>query len=614
MLKVIQGTDAPIIPAYIHGLWGSIFSWRGGKLFWKKPQRWPYPVDIHFGKPIHHPRDAAQVRLEVERLGAEAVKMDAMKQPIPIRRFIRHCKASMWKEKVADSTQVSLKGGQLLVAAIAILRVLKRRVLTGNEKSVGLLFPPSVGGAVANMAVSLNGTIGVNLNYTLTDDVMNYCVKKAGLKHVLTSRKFLEKKPFKLEGAEFIFLEDLKEQISVSDKIWAALCAYVIPARILERLLGLHRISPQDTLTIVFTSGSTGEPKGVVLSHANVGSNIEAVDHLLNLTEADGILGVLPFFHSFGYTACLWLAMCYKVRGIYHYNPLDCKVIGRLLQQHKVTILMTTPTFLRMYLRRCEKEQFASVDMIVVGAEKLPTDLAHQFQEKFGILPTEGYGTTELSPVAAVNIPDHRSRDVYQQGTKLGTVGRPIPGVAAKVVHPDTGEDLGIGPEGLLLINGPNVMQGYLDEPQKTAEVLKDGWYNTGDFARLDTEGFVTITGRQNRFSKIGGEMVPHIRIEQELTRICEPPDAGDGDLTLAVTSVPDEKRGERLIVLYTRLCKSHEEIVKELAATGIPNLWLPTPDAFIEVDEIPVLGTGKLDLRGLKQLALDQACSENVR
>jgi acyl-[acyl-carrier-protein]-phospholipid O-acyltransferase / long-chain-fatty-acid--[acyl-carrier-protein] ligase len=604
MLKIVQGTDAPIIPAYIHGLWGSIFSWRGGKLFWKRPQKWPYPVHIHFGNPIYHSRDAAQVRLEVERLGAEAVEMDAARQPIPARRFIRHCKRHKGRVKVVDSTKVSLSRGKLLAGALALRKALKRHVLSPDEQNVGLLLPPSVGGAVANMAVSLNGRVGINLNYTLSEEVLNYCVDKAGIKHVLTSKRFLEQKPYTLKNAEFVLLEDLREKITGFDKLRAALSAYVVPARCLEWSLGLHKISPDETLTVVFTSGSTGEPKGVVLSHANIGSNIEAVDHLLNLKDEDGIVGVLPFFHSFGYTACLWLAMCYNVRGIYHFNPLDAKVVGRLCKEHRATILMATPTFLKMYLKRCEKEDFESIDMVVTGAEKLPVELARQFEEKFGILPTEGYGTTELSPVVAVNIPDHRSRQVYQQGTKLGTVGRPIPGVTAKVVDPETGEDRGIGPEGLLLIKGPNVMQGYLDEPEKTAEVLQDGWYNTGDFAALDADGFVTITGRQSRFSKIGGEMVPHIRIEQELTKICEPPGAEDGELTLAVTAVPDEKRGERLVVLYTRLCKPASEVVKELAATGLPKLWLPSSGAFFQVDEIPVLGTGKLDLRGLKELA----------
>lgn len=606
LLKIVRGMDVPIIPTYLHGLWGSVFSWRGGKVFWKWPRKWPLPIDIHFGSAIYSPQDPALVRQTVERLGAEAVKMDASQNKVvPARRFIRNCKKAKFQQKVADSTNVQLTGGKLLAGALAVRRVLKRRYLAPSEDKVGVLLPPSVGGCLANMALALDRRVSVNLNYTLSEDVLNFCVKKAKLKHVITSRRFLEKKPYALKGAEWVYLEDLKENVSRFDKAIAAVQSFVVPSVLLERTLGLHRIDPDDTLTIIFTSGSTGEPKGVVLSHANVGSNIEAVDELLNLKPTDGILGVLPFFHSFGYTACMWLPMCYSVRGVYHFNPLDAKVVGRLCQDYELTIMMATPTFLKMYMKRCEAENFKTVDLIVVGAEKLPVELAKQFEEKFHILPTEGYGTTELSPVAAVNIPDHRSRTIYQQGTKLGTVGRPIPGVTAKIVDPDTGEDRGIGVEGLLLIKGPNVMRGYLDEPEKTEELIKDGWYNTGDFAILDSDGFLTITGRQSRFSKIGGEMVPHIFIEQELFKICEPPNNDEGKLILAVTAVPDEDRGERLIVLYTELCKPVDQVIRELAQAGLPKLWIPSSDSFLQVDQIPILGTGKLDLRGVKELAL---------
>ena len=609
MMKIVQGTDAPIIPVYLHGLWGSIFSWERGKLFWKWPKRLRYPVDMHIGEPMHDVSTAPEVRQAVEALGAKANQMDVQRQPIPAQKFIRHCKANKGKTKILDSTKTSLTGGKLLAGALAFRRVLNREVLTPDEKNIGVLLPPSVGGSLANMAIALNNRVGVNLNYTLSEEVLNYCVKKAGLKHVLTSRKFLEKKPYTLDGAEFVFLEDLRKKISSTDKAAAAFGAYAVPSSVLERYLGLNRVDPGETLTIVFTSGSTGEPKGVVLSHGNVGSNIDAIDHLLNLEDKDAIIGVLPFFHSFGYTACMWLPLCYNLRGIYHFNPLDAKIVGKLCQENKATILMATPTFLQMYLRRCEKEQLETLDLIVVGAEKLPESLAREFEEKFGVLPTEGYGTTELSPVAAVNIPDHRSHDLVQQGTKLGTVGRPLPGVTAKIVDPETGENRGIGPDGLLLIKGPNVMQGYLDNPEKTAEVVKDGWYCTGDLASIDSDGFITITGRQSRFSKIGGEMVPHIRIEQELTKICQDPDDEEGELLLAVTAIPDERKGERIIVLHRSLQKSVEEILKELADTGLPKLWLPNRNSFAEVESIPVLGTGKLDLRGIKDLAEEKFC-----
>ena len=293
---------------------------------------------------------------------------------------------------------------------------------------------------------------------------------------------------------------------------------------------------------------------------------------------------------------------------MFHYNPLDARIIGELAQKYSATILFGTPTFLRSYLKRCEKEQFKSLDLVVLGAEKMPLDLAEQFREKFGIMPSEGYGTTETSGPACVNVADHRCGMVEQKGTKLGTVGRPIPGVVARTIDPDTKQPLPTGTEGIVCIKGSNIMLGYLNQPEKAAKVLIDGWYETGDMGLVDDEGFVKITGRMSRFSKIGGEMVPHLRIEESLLRIVEDPSSTDASIPLAVTSVPDPKKGERLIVLHRPLTKPIKQIIDELADTGLPTLWIPSQDGFVEVTEIPILGTGKLDLKGIKQTALAAA------
>jgi acyl-[acyl-carrier-protein]-phospholipid O-acyltransferase/long-chain-fatty-acid--[acyl-carrier-protein] ligase len=605
MLKIVEGTGAPIIPAHLHGLWGSIFSYFGGKFFWKRPRRIPYPVAIQFGEPIASADNVHVVRQAVERLGTETELMDNERRMIPIRQFIRQCKRRRSKLKIADSAGTELNGAKTLAASLAFRRVLERQVFSRDERTVGLLLPPSVGGALANLAVSLSGRTTANLNYTLSDEVLNYCVKEAGIRHVLTSRRFLEKKPVALQGAEFVFLEDLKEQVSKLDKALAGAAAYGLPSCVIDRMLGLHKLRHDDPMTIIFTSGSTGEPKGVVLTHANIGANIAAVDQLLNLTPDDCLMGVLPFFHSFGFTVCLWLVMCFDAKAVYHFNPLDAKMIGTLSERYAMTILLATPTFLKMYLKRCTKEQFSKLDLVVVGAEKLPQDLAREFEAKFGIFPSEGYGTTELSPVASCNIPEQRLLDKSVVAAKPGSVGRPIPGVSARVVDPDTFADRGLDAEGLLLIKGANVMSGYLNQPAKTTEVVRDGWYVTGDYAKVDSDGFIHITGRMSRFSKIGGEMVPHIRIEQELMRIVDAGgDADDPELKLAVTAVPCPDRGERLVVLHKPLAQPVEEVLKGLQNAGLPNLWLPSRDSFVTVEKIPVLGTGKLDLRGIKQIA----------
>ena len=606
MLKILQGTGAPIIPVHLGGLWGSIFSFRGGTFFKKWPRRWPYPVSIHFGKPIPQPKSAAEVRFAVQELGADAVEADKPRELTPARHFVRSCKKTMKRERIADSGGTSLTGGRLLASSLALRRVLRRDVLSRDEPQVGILLPPTVGCALANLAVTLSGRVAVNLNYTMSEKDINYCVRDAGLKHVLTSKKLLEKKPLQLD-VPFVCLEDLKEKVSRLDKLLAGIGAFALPVSILEWLLGLTRTRMDDPITIIYTSGSTGEPKGVVLSQHNIAATIDAVDQVVQIKDSDVVLGVIPIFHSLGYLATFWLPMSLSPKVVYHINPLDAREIGKLAQDHGATILFGTPTFLRGYLKRVEKEQFSKLDLVVVGAEKLPVDLAEQFRNKFGILPSEGYGATETSGPASVNIPDHRSDSITQKGTKLGSVGRPLPGVIARAVNPETRQPLDSNKEGLIEIKGPNIMLGYWNRPEKTAAVLKNGWYDTGDMGMVDDEGFVHITGRLSRFSKIGGEMVPHLKIEECLSKIIDDPTNADASVQVVVTSVPDAKKGERLIVLHRPLTKPVSQIIDELSKCDLPNLWIPSQDSFLEVPEIPLLGTGKLDLRGIKQLALER-------
>ena len=606
LLRIVDGTHAPVVPTYLDGLWGSIFSFHGGKFFWKRPRKWPYPVGILFGRPLENPDDVHQVREAVENLGVVAVEKRKDRELPLARRFLRNCRRSMLRPKVADSSGEQLTGSQLLLKALILRRVLTRQVLHRDEKLVGVLLPPSLGGVLVNAALPLCGRAAVNLNYTTSAAVMNSCIAQCQIKHVLTSRKVVDRLKLTLD-AEFVYVEDFKDRLSILDKLTAAFQTFVTPVCILDRLFRLTRVKLDDLLTIVFTSGSTGEPKGVMLSNQNVISNIEAIDQLFQLDKQDAFLGVLPLFHSMGFTATMWSVLTLAPKGIYHFNPLDARQIGALCHEHKVTIMIATPTFLRSYLKRCEPEQFKSMDLVVVGAEKMPIDLAQAFEDKFHVRPIEGYGTTELSPLAAVNVPDHRSAQTVQKGTKEGTVGRPIVGVAVKVVDPETGANLGLNQPGLLLVKGPNVMQGYLNKPELTAEVLRDGWYNTGDIARIDDEGFIQITDRQSRFSKIGGEMVPHIKVQEILAEILRAGNSDDQELYAVVTAVPDEAKGERLVVIHKPLNVPLDDAYAALRASGLPNLWVPSRDSFLQVDELPVLGTGKLDLKGLKTLALEK-------
>jgi acyl-[acyl-carrier-protein]-phospholipid O-acyltransferase/long-chain-fatty-acid--[acyl-carrier-protein] ligase len=382
--------------------------------------------------------------------------------------------------------------------------------------------------------------------------------------------------------------------------LFALLGAFLFPVGWLERSLGREKkIELDDLATVIFSSGSTGEPKGVMLSHYNIGSNIEQMEQVFGLNNRDRVLGVLPFFHSFGFTGTLCLPATIGIGAVYHPNPLDAKTIGPLIGQYGVTMLLATPTFLQLYMRGCSAEDFGSLRLVMTAAEKLPDRLATAFEEQFGIRPLEGYGCTECAPAVALNTYDFRSAGFRQIGAKRGKIGHPLPGVSVRIVDPQTFEPMALGQPGLMLVRGPNVMQGYLGKPEKTAEVLRDGWYTTGDIAAIDEDGFLQITDRLSRFSKIGGEMVPHIKVEEKLHEL-----AGATEQTFVVAGVPDEKKGERLIVLHKLPEEKLQLCLEKLAQSDLPNLWKPRADQFFRLDAFPYLGTGKLDLRKVKEIA----------
>ena len=519
--------------------------------------------------------------------------------------FLKMCRHVGSRSKLADLSS-ELTGRGLLIKTLVLRRALLRALFTEDERCVGLLLPPSVPSAVVNAAIPLCRKVPVNLNYTLSSDVLNHCIAEAEIRRVLTSRRVTEKIDLNID-AEIVYLEDFKDQITATDKIVGMLQAVLMPIGLLARQLGIADLSDEDLFTIIFTSGSTGEPKGVMLTVGNIGSNIEAVDKIIHLGEQDALLGILPFFHVFGYTITLWTVLTLPPKGIYHFSPLEAREVGKLCVRHRATIVLSTPTFLRGYWRRCNATDFEHVDVLVTGAERLPVELADAVEEKFGIRPIEGYGTTELSPLSAVNIPPSRARGNPGEGVREGTIGRPIPGVDAKIVHREHFEDLPPGSEGMLLFRGPNVMQGYLNDPEKTFEVMRGEWYVTGDIAKIDADGFIRITGRESRFSKIGGEMVPHLKIEDAITELLFGDHDDEHEKEVVVTAVPDVRKGERIVVLYTQLTQSPEDVCRKLAESGLPSLWIPSIDSFHQVDHIPVLGTGKLDLKGLKDLALAQ-------
>ena len=614
-LSMLKGVDdVPVIPVWLGGLWGSVFSYTKPSDSCQRPRRLLQRVTVAFGRPIDRPRSKYQVERAVEELGVEAMNPNRFPKDrhyrLPLEQMIYNCRQYPRLEKFVDSTGLRMTGRQFLLRSLVARRVF-RRILTADEEMVGLLLPTSIGGALANVAVSLNHKVPVNLNFTMGNETLDDCCDLAGIKHIITSKKFLQKMPNLKLKAEMIIIEDALKNIALSDKLFGLLESF-LPSRCLIRHLGLNKIGPNDIMTIVFTSGSTGRPKGAMLSYMNIASNIQQFYQQFRPFKHEKIMGALPLFHSFGYATTLWCPLMIPLGAVYHYSPLDARVIGELCRKESVGFFVGTATFFRQYYRRCAKEDFAKIHTFVAGAEKLPTDLSEMWKEKYGQELIEGFGTTELSPVLSANIPVAKQPDTYHKYLKYGTIGVPLGGLAVRITDPETGEELDSNTPGMLEVKGPNVMLGYYKDPEKTAAAFHDGWYVTGDVALIDDDRFIHITGRMVRISKIGGEMVPHVFIEEEIEKILKKYDApistDDEEESAAprfvVTAVPDEKKGEKIVVLYTELSTEPETICRELLKARIPQIWIPDTANFRQVEKIFMLGTGKLDLARVKKMA----------
>jgi acyl-[acyl-carrier-protein]-phospholipid O-acyltransferase/long-chain-fatty-acid--[acyl-carrier-protein] ligase len=594
--RIMEGLEVPIVPLCLDGVWGSIFSFERGRFLWKFPHRIPYPVTVTYGRPLAPTATAAEVRQAVQELQSEAYQARKARMKTLDRRWIAAARRHPFRFAMADGHVPRLRSGAALTGAILLARRLRPH--WQGQRMVGILLPPSVPGALANFAALLAGKIPVNLNCTVSADILASCARQCELETVVTSSAFLAHLKVELPCRP-ILLEQAAAGQGLEEKLRAGLLA-LLPAGWLERALGREKPALlDDPATVIFSSGTTGDPKGVVLSHYNIGSNVDQIAQTFMLRARDRLLGSLPFFHSFGFTVTLWLPALLGVGVVYSPSPLDAAAIGALVRDYRATVLLSTPTFLQGYIRKCPPKDFGSLQFVMVGAEKLPERVAVEFEDRFGIRPFEGYGCTECSPVVAVNTRDFRAAGFRQVGAKRGRIGHPLPGVSVRIVDPETLQPVPLGQSGLLLVRGPNVMQGYLGRAEKTAEVLQDSWYITGDVARLDEDGFLAITDRLSRFSKIGGEMVPHVLVEERLEEL-----VGASEKCFVVSGVPDEKKGERLVVLHTLAPEKLAEVLEKLPGSGLPNLWTPRPNQFFHIEALPVLGSGKLDLRKVRELA----------
>jgi acyl-[acyl-carrier-protein]-phospholipid O-acyltransferase/long-chain-fatty-acid--[acyl-carrier-protein] ligase len=573
----------------------------------------PTPVFVALGRPISPERaTAGEVRRALLDLGAEAFAERPVLGRHLGREIVRALAKQPGRAAVVDRTAERrvVSAAQLLAASAALARRLKATV---PEKRVGIVLPPGAGGFVANLAVLCAGKVPVNLNFTASREAVEASLRMAGVRTILSAEAMRAKVP------NFPWPErtlDLREEIAAAGGKRAIvpwlLCAWLLPNQWLPGLLGLPRAGGDAEAALLFTSGSAGDPKGVLLTHRNILANCAQISSLSILPQTCSMLGCLPLFHSFGFTATLWYPLLRACGLVTVPSPLDTRKIVDAVRDEKVTVLIGAPTFLRPLLKKATPAELASLEIVVSGAEKLPDELYDAFMRAFQVEILQGYGLTEASPVANVN--QHHparpsARHGLQIGKKTGSVGRLMPGMTARIGHPETGLELPPAETGMILLRGANIFSGYLDDEVETGLTFKDGWLVTGDLGHFDEDGFMTVAGRLSRFSKIGGEMVPHGAIEQKLIEIFDIEQA-EGP-AVVVIGVPDPAKGEALVVLSLREL-AQDAVRERLSAAGLPNLWIPK--AVVRIEKIPLLGTGKLDVKTCREIAAAATAPRPVR
>src|SRR5438445_1086795 len=541
---IARHANAQVVPVWLDQLWGSIFSFQGGRFFTKFPKRIPYPVTIAFGEPVNaEAANVATVREELLKLGESCFSRRPSLDRHLAEECVRGLKRRPFATAVIDGTDHSeLSRSKLLGAAAAFSRHLRKEF---SDKRIAIVLPASKGSMLANLAVTLANKVPVDLNFTMGRAANESCCRRANLRIAISATPFMERLKDFPWPERVLKLDQLLPRMKRQITFWGII-AVLVPARLLLRFLQIPKEGGHREAVLLFTSGTTGEPKGVVISHRNIVGNVSQFRQLLDARETDAILASLPFFHTFGSTVTLWYPLIEGVRIVTYPNPLEAAKNAALIEQYKLTFLLATPTFLRLYLRKAEPEHLRSLRLIITGAEKLPLDLAGHFEKRFQKKVFEGYGLTETAPVVSVNLPDpepKRPGEHVQPSSRLGSVGRLAPGIAAEIREPEMNRKLSLYEAGMLWLRGPNIFEGYLHDRERTAEVLRDDWLKTGDIGRFDEDGFLYIEGRLSRFSKIGGEMVPHEAIEQKIIDLLQ--FSGRDERPLAIVGVQDEARGE---------------------------------------------------------------------
>lgn len=607
--KAIKDTGSLIIPFYLHGLWGSRFSRSSGFLKENSKSGFKRDIIVAFGETLPDDTEVDTLKQRVYDLAVTSwLSYSADLAPLPVQ-WLHVAKRMGSRMASTDIIGEPLSHYKFITAVFSFSKIIAK---LSPEQNIGLLLPTATGGAITNMAVLTLGKTVINLNYTASPDSMRAAVKQANIQTIYTSSRFIKKLKDRGININDIFtdtkmyhLEELKEGISKLSMLKTLLIVMALPSRLLQAMYIKH-IDMQDTATLLFSSGSEGAPKGIELTHQNLAANSRQVADTLNKREDDVLMSILPTFHAFGLLASTLMPLSEGIPIVCHPDPTDVVNIAKGIAKYQGTVTFGTSTFFRLYVRnrRVHPLMLQSLRIIIAGAEKLSPDIREAFKIKFGKTILEGYGATETSPVAAVNVPDELDTTYWkvQQGNMTGSVGMPVPGTSFRIVDPTSMEELPSGEDGLILISGPQVMKGYLDAPQKTANAIAeiDGqrWYKTGDKGHLHEDGFLFIVDRYSRFAKLGGEMVSLTAVEEQVRSALEDP-----DLECIAVSTPDTKKGEKVTLLVASKM-SGKEIKQSLIKNKINPLMIPSD--YIQVEEIPKLGSGKTDFSTAKKLVLE--------
>ncbi|MBR7131310.1 MAG: AMP-binding protein [Lentisphaeria bacterium] len=590
----IQVTVMPIRLGMIHGRLTGIYK---NRLRFHRLTRWPVDFSVAIGKPIDPNLSAFQLRQKISELGAiSETPPQPGERPIHTA-FIYHAKRHLFGKIFYDATSDTWFGNFKMLLLTILLSKFIRKVDKGTAGYTGVLLPNMPIAAGVMLAIQCADRTPAIMNFSAGQPVALESMRRAGVKTILTSRKFLAKLKWE-ESEEMVFLEDVVPTITKGQKILAILMILFLPTRTLVRNIApLSCYNMFQQAALLFSSGSTGKPKAVMLTQRNINCDIQSFIRVVDWSGNDRVAGNLPIFHSFGFTVCFALSATTGTPVAYVANPLDAGLIVKSCREFKITILCATPTFLQKYMMKAKPEDFKTLRLCITGAEKLRSELAERYRNMTGRDIVEGFGCTELSPIVTINL----NNSIYTMGTKSdhpGSIGCPLPGIHARIVDINTGVELPPGKDGKLQVRAGSVMKGYLNDPELTAQVIQNNYYDTGDIGHMDEDGYIYITGRASRFSKIGGEMVPHEGVEDAIAKLLH-----SETREVAVAGRSDRLKGERLVIFHVIENIDTAAIIAGLREAGLPNIWIPKADDFVKVDALPLLGSGKLDLMGLKEM-----------